>query len=138
MRGCSSRTRDWPRNEALGEFISSVAPAPDLAADLAADRIAGVARLEAAYKGIAIERQAGVNVVEVVSAAPGAGFLTPPSGDRVAALRGFVTANADAYGLAASGIGELQPVADYMNPAGNMGVGRIRADASTACPFSRV
>ena len=108
-------------NEALGDFISSVAPAPDLAADLAFDRIAGVARLEAAYKGIAIERQAGVNVLEVVSAAPGTGFLTPPSGDRVTALRGFVTAHADAYGLAASDIGELQPVADYMNPAGNMG-----------------
>ena len=121
MCGCSSRTRDWPENEALGGFISSVAPTPDLAADLAADRIAGVARLEAAYKGIAIERQAGVNAVEVVSAAPGAGFLTPPSGDRAAALRGFMTANADAYGLAASDIAELQVVADYMNPAGNMG-----------------
>ncbi len=108
-------------NEALAEFISSVAPPPDLTADLAADRIAGLVGLEAAYKGIAIERQAGVNVVEVVSAAPGSGFLTPPSGDRVAALRGFVTAHADAYGLAASDIGELQPVADYMNPAGNMG-----------------
>ena len=125
------------RNEALGEFISSVAPAPDLAADLAADRIAGVAGLEAAYKGIAIERQAGVNVVEVVSAAPGTGFLTPPSGDRVAALRGFVTANADAYGLAASDIAELQLVADYMNPAGNMGWAELEQTIN-GIPSSRV
>jgi hypothetical protein len=108
-------------NEALGEFLRSVAPAPAAAADLAADRITGVARLEAAYKGIAIERQAGVNVVEVVSAAPGAGFLTPPSGDRVATLRAFMAANAGAYGLSAAAIAQLQPVADYMNPAGNMG-----------------
>ena len=62
-----------------------------------------------------------MNVVEVVSAAPGTGFLTPQSGDRVATLRGFVTANADVYGLAGSVIAELQVVADYMNPAGNMG-----------------
>jgi hypothetical protein len=106
---------------ALADFLSSIAPNADLAAGLAADRIAGVASLEARYKGIAIEQHAGLGTTELVSAAPGAGFLTPPSGDRAGALRRFLSANADAYGVSPSQVAELELVADYINPAGNMG-----------------
>ena len=80
-----------------------------------------MAELEKAYKGLDIEENAALGGTEVVSMEPGAGFLTPASGDRVGALRGFLSANADAYGISAAQAAELVLVADYMNPAGNMG-----------------
>ncbi len=111
----------WEGNEAAAAFMVRLAPEAGLRSDLAATRIAGVAELEKAYKGLDIEENAALGGTEVVSMEPGAGFLTPASGDRVGALRGFLSANADAYGISAAQAAELVLVADYMNPAGNMG-----------------
>ena len=57
---------------------------------------------------------------EVVSAKPGAGFLTAPTDDRVGAMRGFLSSYADGYGLSQDQVASLELVADYTNPAGNM------------------
>jgi len=111
----------WEGNEAAAAFMSRMSPAASLRSDLAASRIAGVAELEKAYKGLTIEDNAALGGTEVVSVEPGSGFLTPATGDRVGALRRFLSANADAYGISAAQAAELELVADYMNPAGNMG-----------------
>ena len=111
----------WEGDEAAAAFMSRMSPAASLRSDLAAARIAGVAELEKAYKGLAIEDNAALGGTEVVSVEPGSGFLTPATGDRVGALRRFLSANADAYGISATQAAELELVADYMNPAGNMG-----------------
>jgi len=113
-------------NEAAAQYATRFAPAPGVSADLSADRIAGVAELEAAFKGVDIEENAALGTTEIVSAAPGTGFLTGPSGDRAGTLRAFLTAHAAAYGLSAAQAGELEVEADYMNPAGNMGWAELR------------
>src|SRR5262245_25931993 len=59
-------------------------------------------------------------VPELVSAKPGAGFLTAASNDRVGAMFSFLSANASLYGLSREQIGSLEVVANYQNPSGNM------------------
>ena len=110
-------------NEAAAEFMTSVAPAPALAADLAADRGSPAWPSSRRPTRASPSRTApALGGIEVVSTAPGAGFLTPPSGDRVGTLRGFLSANADAYGISPARTSpSCELVADYMNPAGNMG-----------------
>jgi len=108
-------------NQTITEFMSSHTGPADQAAAMAADRIGGEARLEAAVKGVQIDRHAGLRTAEVVSATPGGAFLSGPSGDRASTLRAFLRANADAYGVTSAQVAELELVADYMNPAGNMG-----------------
>jgi subtilisin-like proprotein convertase family protein len=111
----------FPNKEAAANYMSIFAPVSAPAGDLAVERVAGVAALEASFRGIRVENHAALGTTEIVSAAPGTGFLTPPSGDRVGALRAFLAGHAGAYGLSAAQVGELEVVADYMNPAGNMG-----------------
>ena len=88
--------------------------------DLAVDRVSGLARLELAHPGVAVDRNPALGTTELVTA-PGPTFLTGPAGDRAATLRAFLATHAAAYGLSQAQVGELELVADYMNPAGNMG-----------------
>lgn len=87
----------------------------------AALRATGRARLEADISGIVVEKSPTLDVPEIVSAKAGSTFLTGPSDDRAAALRGFLATYADAYGLSSDDLSTLQVVADYENPSGNMG-----------------
>ncbi|MDH4062786.1 MAG: M36 family metallopeptidase [Acidobacteriota bacterium] len=103
------------------EYLARFAAAPDLADARAAARLAGLAALESAVPGVDVEVHPALKTVEVVSAMPGTDLLTGPSGDRVATLRGFLAAHADAYGVSAGQVADLEVVAEYVNPAGNMG-----------------
>lgn len=111
----------WDGKEDAAAFMARVVPPASLRSDLAADRIAGIVQLEKAYPGIVVEPHAALGTTEIVSAAPGTGFLTGPSGDRVGTLRAFLADHAAAYGLSVAQAAELELIADYMNPAGNMG-----------------
>src|SRR5690606_14766712 len=108
----------WEGKEDAAAFMTAVAPPASLTSGLAADRIAGVAALEARHKGVIVANHAALGTTEIVSVAPGTGFLTGPSGDRASTLRAFLAENAAAYGLSAAQVAELELVADYMNPAG--------------------
>ena len=111
----------WEGKEDAAAFMTAVALPASLTSSLAADRIAGVAALEARHKGVIVANHAALGTTEIVSVAPGTDFLTGPSGDRASTLRAFLAENAAAYGLSAAQVAELELVADYMNPAGNMG-----------------
>ena len=101
------------------EYLERVGPAPR-AGELAAARIAGVARLQRDGKTIDVVADGPVGSIEVVSARPGTGFLTAPAANRVAAMREFMATYPEVYGLSAEQIDALELVADYTNPAGNM------------------
>jgi len=102
------------------EYLARFAAAPDAVEARAMARVAGIAALESAVKGVDIQAHPALKATEVVSAMPGTDMLTGPSDDRVAAFREFLTAHADAYGVSAGQVAELDVVADYANPAGNM------------------
>jgi subtilisin-like proprotein convertase family protein len=110
----------WEGKADAADYLAKhEAPAARLQ-DLAVSRVTGVALLEQAYPGVKVESNPATRGTELVTA-PGTSFLTGPSGDRTGTLRGFLAANAAAYGLTEAQVGELQVVADYLNPAGNMG-----------------
>ncbi|MEZ5286851.1 MAG: M36 family metallopeptidase [Vicinamibacterales bacterium] len=111
----------WENDQAAAAYVARFQPAPAQALELAVNRVSGVARLEAAFKGIAVENSPTLGTTEIVSAMPGTDWLTPASDDRVAALRGFLAAHAAAYGVTDSQASDLALVSDYVNPAGNMG-----------------
>ncbi len=101
-------------------YLERRAAAAASTAGLARAREAGVARLKAADDAVAVTLHPSLGVTQTVSAMPGGGFLTPPSTDRVRALRSFLSAYGDAYGVSAQQVQALDVVADYVNPAGNM------------------
>jgi hypothetical protein len=93
-------------------------PAPGIAA-LSSQRTQAVARLRADFQVDLIDNPE-MGTTEVVSAKPGSRFLTGPTNDRVRAMRSFLSAYNDVYGLSAQQVGDLVLVSDYANPAGNM------------------
>jgi hypothetical protein len=95
--------------------------APASVADDVARRAMSQAELQRAQPAAEIEVNPALGTPEIVGVRPGYGFLTGPSADRVGTMRGFLSTYADLYGVAAGGAAQLVLVADYMNPAGNMG-----------------
>ena len=89
-------------------------------ADLSGTQAAGLARLQSDIGAVEVVTNAELGIPEVVSRTPGGGFLTAPSADRAGAMRAFLSAYADAYGLLPGQAESLELVADYANPAGNM------------------
>ncbi len=88
--------------------------------DQSGTRAESLAALRANVGGVDLITNPGMGTPEVVSARLGSGFLTGPSDDRVAAMRGFLTAYAGVFGLTGRQVADLELVADYANPAGNM------------------
>jgi len=114
--------KDYPRVAeipAAADYVTKFA-APQRAARFTAARLGAGARLSVAVPGVRIEDHPSLHTTEVVSAAPGGAFLTRPAADRVTALRQFLGAYADVYGLSAADASGLTVVSDYANPAGNM------------------
>ena len=112
---------DVRTDKAFSPAYAAVAAAPPAGASaLVQARVAGVARLRADFGNVAVITNPELELPEVIGRPAGAGFLSEPVVDRVAALRGFVGAYADVYGIADSDVTELRVVADYENPAGNM------------------
>ena len=111
--------RAEPKDAAAG-YLARVAPDATFTASLASARAAGIARLQAEYAALDVENSPLLGTIEIVGTRPGSGFLTGPSADRVAALRGFLAGHADAYGVSPGQAQSLELVADYVNPAGNM------------------
>ena len=89
-------------------------------ADLAGTQAAGLARLQSDIGAVDVVTNPELGTPEVVSRTPGGGFLTAPTADRAGAMRAFLSAYADAYGLLPGQAESLELVADYANPAGNM------------------
>jgi len=85
-----------------------------------AARADGIAALEADVTGVEVTASAALGTLEMVSAKAGAGFLTGPGTDRVAAMRGFLSRYSNAYGVSAAEMDGLTVLSDYVNPAGNM------------------
>ncbi len=103
----------------LAAYMDAVGKAPATADDALAAGRNGLAALRSALPGVQVHEGA-LGGAEVVSAMPGTPFLSGPSDDRVATLRGFLGAHEAAFGLASGQVDELVVVADQMNPAGNM------------------
>ena len=100
------------------EQYSAAASSASFAATAAAEE-AGLARLKGS--GAAVDASPALGSAELVTAPAAGGFLTAASADRAGALLAFLEGNAAAYGLAAGqATRELELVADYANPAGNM------------------
>src|SRR6185369_3067287 len=94
-------------------------PASPAVAALARSRAVGLARLRTNFSVDVIDSPE-LGTPEVVGTKAGTGFLTASAPDRPAAMRSFLAANADAYGLSAAQVANLVLIADYRNPAGNM------------------
>ena len=80
-------------------------------------RVGGLAQL-LANDALEVSLSPEIGALEIVRSRQG--FLSEPSNDRVATLRGFVNRHAPAFGLTAEEIETLEVVADYQNPSGNM------------------
>jgi hypothetical protein len=104
--------------EAVSYLTRFTAPSTDAVA--AAARLTTLARLQAAFPDLVIENSPETGVPEIVGLPPARGFLTGPTTDRAGALRTFLASNAAVYGLTPQKVAELNLVADYANPAGNM------------------
>jgi hypothetical protein len=85
-----------------------------------AARAEGLAALHAEVSAVETTTSAQLGTLEVVSAMPGAGFLTGPGTDRVSAMRAFLSRYSNAYGVSAAEMDGLTVVSNYVNPAGNM------------------
>ncbi len=107
------------KSAAVAAYLSRF-PAPASFGEVAGARATGLARLQTDFPGIDIVGSPELGTPELVGVQPGAGFLTVPTTDRVAAMRGFLSAYADVYGLSQDQVASLELVADYANPAGNM------------------
>lgn len=81
---------------------------------------AGVDELRATIPTLDVVESPELHVPEALGTKPGAGFLTGPGPDRVATLRAFLEASSGIHGLAADAVQQLEVVADYVNPAGNL------------------
>ena len=107
-------------SQAAAAYLSQVAlPAPDRAA-MDRARSDGLAELRAESPALEMLQSPLTGALEVVGIQPGGGFLAGPQRDHPAALRGFLAARADAFGITASQVQSLDLVADYTNPSGNM------------------
>ncbi len=95
--------------------------APASLAEVAQARTTAVAQLQADIPAVDLDVNPEMGTIEIVGRKPGAGYLTFPSTDRVGTMRAFMTAYAGVYGLTPDQVANLVLVADYMNPAGNMG-----------------
>jgi len=104
----------------ITDYLDRFGAAPATGSAVATTRTAGIAALEAALPGIVVEPSPVLHGVEIVSAMPGTPFLSPPSDDRVATLRAFLTQHARAFGLSPAQVADLTVVSDSVNPAGNM------------------
>ncbi len=111
---------DIRTDRASASYASQFLP-PQSVATLRARRATAQADLQKRVPFLEVELNAPLAAPEIVGVRPGFGFLTGASADRVGTMRSFLLANADLYGLTPGQIGELRLVADYMNPAGNMG-----------------
>jgi N-acetylneuraminic acid mutarotase len=111
------RTEKTPEAAA---YVSRFAAPPAFAGSAAA-RATSLADLEQSVARLETVVNPETGVLEVVGTEPGSGFLTGPSADRVGTLRSFLATYAPAYGLTREQVVNLDVVADYMNPAGNMG-----------------
>jgi subtilisin-like proprotein convertase family protein len=101
-------------------YLERHTPPPDVSRAAFDRRLSSLAELQADFKNVQLVPAAALDTIEIVRAAPGSGFLTGPSADRVGALRGFLGDYAGAFALSADDINALDVVADYENPAGNM------------------
>ena len=111
-------TRDAVASAYITRF--AVLQASRSVADLSGTQAAGLARLQSDIGAVEVVTNAELGIPEVVSRTPGGGFLTAPTADRAGAMRAFLSAYADAYGLLPGQAESLELVADYANPAGNM------------------
>ena len=112
------RTERDTASAGYGARAASVAAAGQaVRSDSRAD---GLAVLQADVTDVGVTTSAQLGTLEVVSAKPGAGFLTGPGTDRVGAMRAFLSRYSDAYGVSATEMDGLTVVSDYVNPAGNM------------------
>jgi hypothetical protein len=89
------------------------------AALLAGTRAAGIAQLRGNFTVDMIDNPE-LGTPEVVTARPGARFLSGPTANRPAAMRAFLATYADAYGISPDEARNLTVVSDFVNPAGNM------------------
>jgi hypothetical protein len=110
--------RDAAGSAYMARFAGVAAPAG--VADRSAARAEGLARLRSEIGSLEVVNSPELGTPEVVGTMPGTGFLTAPAADRVGAMRGFLSAYADAYGLLPGQAENLDLIADYVNPAGNM------------------
>src|SRR5262245_6104745 len=90
-----------------------------LVASIVDARAGAFARLGASGKRLAVVNSEILGSVEVLGV-EGRGVLAEPAADRVSALRAFLADYAGAYGLSTQQLAELELVADYANPTGNM------------------
>ncbi len=108
------------------DYLERVGAAPR-AGELAAARIAGVARLQSDGKTIDVIADGPLGSIEVVSARPGTGFLTAPAADRVAAMREFMATYPEVYGSLAGTARCARTGRRLHEPGRQHGVGGIRA-----------
>lgn len=91
------------------------------ASGVAATMAEGRSRLMGAVPGLQIETNPVTKAPEVLDASLSGAMLTGPSKARPeTVVRGFVSGNAALFGLTKTQAGELETVADYANPAGNL------------------
>ncbi len=100
-------------------YLDSVGTPPVSADAALAEGQSALAALRDEVPGVAIDTHV-LGTAAVVSAMPGTPFLSGPSDDRVATLRGFIAGHASAYGVSADAADALVVVADELNPVGNM------------------
>jgi hypothetical protein len=101
-------------------YVSRFQP-PQSMADLPGKQAGALAQLKRSVPNLEIEVSAALGTVELVGVRPGFGFLTGASADRAGTMRAFLTAYADVYGLSQAQVASLDVIADYVNPAGNVG-----------------
>jgi hypothetical protein len=105
---------------AAAAYLNRVALQPSVRAALDSAMATGLERLRAEFSGVDVLESPLTGTVEVVGVKPGSGFLSGPSTDRAGAMRGFIARHIEAYGLAQDQVQNLDLVADYSNPSGNM------------------
>ncbi len=108
------------KDPATAGYLTRFAAPPALA-EHSSQRATAMADLGRAVRGALVDIHPETGTPEIVGARPGAGFLTGASADRVGTMRAFLSTYADVYGLTPDQVANLVLVADYMNPAGNMG-----------------
>ncbi len=103
-------------------FLESARAAvvPQRLTAVAVTQALGIARLQSSLSAD-VDLNPALGTPEIISTRAGSRFLTGPGPNRGATLRAFAAAYADALGVTGADVEALELVADYMNPAGNMG-----------------
>ena len=91
----------------------------NLVASMVDARAQAFAQLGASGKRLAVVNSETLGSVEVLGI-EGRGVLAEATADRVGTMQAFLAGYAGAYGLSTQQLAELELVADYVNPAGNM------------------